>query len=192
MRWCKIRRRRGNDSEISPPKTTLRAWLAATRQCGRSSPARFVTWKPKWSGTRLRDGHSPALDLLFIEDVGNLVCPASYDLGEDLRVVLMSATEGEDKPLKYPPIFHGADLAVITKVDLAEAVEFDSEAAVRHVQAVRPGLPLIYVSAKKGDGMLEWLQILVSLVGPAECSVVDAAGSALSSQRERRGGPQPG
>jgi hydrogenase nickel incorporation protein HypB len=132
------------------------------------------------------------LDFLFIENVGNLVCPASYDLGEDLRVVLMSVTEGEDKPLKYPPIFHGADLAVITKTDLAEAVEFDSEAAARNVQAVRPGLPLIYVSAKKGDGMQEWLQLLVSLAGPAECSVGDAAGCALNSSGERRGGPRPG
>src|SRR5207248_4044168 len=69
------------------------------------------------------------LDFLFIENVGNLVCPASYDLGENLRLVLLSVTEGEDKPLKYPTIFNSADLAVITKIDLAEAVEFDSRAA---------------------------------------------------------------
>ncbi|HPQ16732.1 MAG TPA: hydrogenase nickel incorporation protein HypB, partial [Bryobacteraceae bacterium] len=75
-------------------------------------------------------------ELLFIENVGNLVCPASYDLGEDMRVVLMSVTEGEDKPLKYPTIFHGADLAVITKADLAAAVEFDWDAATRNIQAV--------------------------------------------------------
>jgi len=105
------------------------------------------------------------LDFLFIENVGNLVCPASYDLGEDLRVVLMSVTEGEDKPLKYPPIFHGADLAVITKTDLAEAVEFDSKTAAQNIQAVRPALPLIEVSAKKGDGMEEWLELLFSLAG---------------------------
>jgi hydrogenase nickel incorporation protein HypB len=122
------------------------------------------------------------LDFLFVENVGNLVCPASYDLGEDLRVVLMSVTEGEDKPLKYPPIFHGADLAVITKVDLAEAVEFDSEAAARNVEAVRPGLPLIRVSAKKGDGMQAWFQLLISLAGPGECSLADAAESAISSE----------
>ena len=69
------------------------------------------------------------LDFLFIENVGNLVCPASYDVGEDLRVVLLSVTEGEDKPLKYPTIFNTADLAVLTKMDLAEAVEFDLAAA---------------------------------------------------------------
>ena len=69
------------------------------------------------------------LDFLFIENVGNLVCPSSYDLGEDLRLVLMSTTEGEDKPLKYPTIFNSADVAVITKMDLAAAVEFDEPAA---------------------------------------------------------------
>src|SRR6185437_8357147 len=69
------------------------------------------------------------LDFLFIENVGNLVCPSSYDLGEDLRLVLMSVTEGEDKPLKYPTIFNSADIAIITKMDLADAVEFDQETA---------------------------------------------------------------
>ena len=97
------------------------------------------------------------LDFLFIENVGNLVCPASYDLGEDARVVLMSVTEGEDKPLKYPAIFHGADLAVITKTDLAEAVEFDFQAACANVSAVRPGLSVLSVSAKTGLGMEQWL-----------------------------------
>lgn len=124
------------------------------------------------------------LDFLFIENVGNLVCPASYDLGEDLRVVLMSVTEGEDKPLKYPPIFHGADLAIITKADLAEAVEFDSECAARNIQAVRPGLPVIHVSAKKGDGIEEWIQFLTSLAGLGERSLPDPPASAISSQRE--------
>ncbi len=100
------------------------------------------------------------LDLLFIENVGNLVCPSSYDLGEDLRAVLMSVTEGEDKPLKYPTIFNTADLAVITKTDLAQAVEFDWEAAKRNVQAVRPGMEVMAVSSKTGEGMDQWLQRL--------------------------------
>jgi hydrogenase nickel incorporation protein HypB len=69
------------------------------------------------------------LDFLFIENVGNLVCPSSYDLGEDLRLVLISVTEGEDKPLKYPTIFHRADVAVVTKVDLGAAVDFSRETA---------------------------------------------------------------
>ena len=98
-----------------------------------------------------------SLDYLFIENVGNLVCPASYDLGEDLRAVLLSVTEGEDKPLKYPTIFHGADLAVVTKMDLAEAVEFDLDLARANIAAVRPELPVVCVSAKTGAGMEEWL-----------------------------------
>jgi hydrogenase nickel incorporation protein HypB len=106
------------------------------------------------------------LDYLFIENVGNLVCPASYDLGEDMRVVLMSVTEGEDKPLKYPTIFHGADLAVITKMDLAEAVEFDLEAARANIQNVRPGLRVVEVSAKTGEGMDDWLALLTPRNAP--------------------------
>jgi hydrogenase nickel incorporation protein HypB len=102
------------------------------------------------------------LDYLFIENVGNLVCPASYDLGEDVRVVLMSVTEGEDKPLKYPTIFNGADLAVITKLDLAAAVEFDLPVACANIQAVRPGIRTLLVSAKSGDGMAEWLDTAAS------------------------------
>ncbi|MBA3633832.1 MAG: hydrogenase nickel incorporation protein HypB [Acidobacteria bacterium] len=100
------------------------------------------------------------LDCLFIENVGNLVCPSSYDLGEALRVVLMSTTEGEDKPLKYPTIFNTADVAVITKMDLAEAVEFDSQAAHASIQAVRPGMKVFEVSSKTGAGMDEWLEFL--------------------------------
>ncbi len=102
------------------------------------------------------------LDLLFIENVGNLVCPASYDLGEDLRLVLMSVTEGEDKPLKYPTIFNSADVVVITKIDLATAVEFDAVAADRNIQAVRPGMITLAVSAKSGKGMEELLDFLRS------------------------------
>lgn len=101
------------------------------------------------------------LDLLFIENVGNLVCPSSYDLGENLRAVLMSVTEGEDKPLKYPTIFNTADIAIVTKTDLAQAVEFDWEAAKRNIDAVRPGMELITVSSKTGDGMQLWIQHLL-------------------------------
>jgi hydrogenase nickel incorporation protein HypB len=102
------------------------------------------------------------LDFLFIENVGNLVCPASYDVGEDLRVVLLSVTEGEDKPLKYPTIFNTADLAVLTKMDLAEAVEFDMAAADFNIARVRPGMPVLKVSAKNGAGISQWLQFLAS------------------------------
>jgi hydrogenase nickel incorporation protein HypB len=107
-----------------------------------------------------------ALDFLFIENVGNLVCPASYDLGEDLRLVLMSVTEGEDKPLKYPTIFNGADIAIISKTDLAAAVDFDWVAAHDNIQAVRPGMLVMSVSAKKGEGMHDWLRYLAALRVP--------------------------
>jgi hydrogenase nickel incorporation protein HypB len=109
------------------------------------------------AGWNLKD-----LDFLFIENVGNLVCPSSYDLGEDLRFVLMSVTEGEDKPLKYPTIFNSADVAVITKTDLAEAVEFDGAAAARNIQAVRPGMAILHVSAKSASGMEGYLEFLKS------------------------------
>jgi len=95
------------------------------------------------------------LDYLFIENVGNLVCPSSYDLGEQMRVVLLSSTEGEDKPLKYPTIFNTADVAMITKMDLAAAAEFDLAAARRNILTVRPGMRIVEVSAKTGAGMAE-------------------------------------
>jgi hydrogenase nickel incorporation protein HypB len=106
------------------------------------------------------------LDFLFIENVGNLVCPASYDLGEDLRLVLISVTEGEDKPLKYPTIFNSADVAIITKMDLAEAVEFDWPTASGNIQAVRPGMEVLRVSAKTGIGMEKYLEFLTAHLSP--------------------------
>ncbi|TWU34269.1 hydrogenase nickel incorporation protein HypB [Novipirellula artificiosorum] len=102
------------------------------------------------------------LDFLFIENVGNLVCPASYDLGENLRVVLFSVTEGEDKPIKYPTIFNTADATLITKMDLADAVEFDEPAARASVDRVRPSMEVLRVSAKTGEGMQDWLDWLDS------------------------------
>jgi hydrogenase nickel incorporation protein HypB len=112
----------------------------------------------------LEDWNLGQLDLLFVENVGNLVCPASYDLGEDLRLVLLSVTEGEDKPLKYPTIFNSADAAVITKIDLAAAVEFDELAANANIQAVRPGMRVFKLSAKTNEGMDECLQFLKEMV----------------------------
>lgn len=100
------------------------------------------------------------LDFLFIENVGNLVCPSSYDLGEALRFVLLSVTEGEDKPLKYPTIFNSADVAIITKSDLAEAVEFNEAAARTNIQAVRPEMEVFKLSAKSGEGMNNFLEFL--------------------------------
>jgi len=109
----------------------------------------------KMVASALEDWRLEDLDFLFIENVGNLVCPASYDLGEEMRVVLLSATEGEDKPLKYPTIFNTADIAMITKIDLAAAAEFDRAAAHQNILSVRPGMRILEVSAKTGEGMAE-------------------------------------
>lgn len=100
------------------------------------------------------------IDILFIENVGNLVCPSSYDLGEDIRVVLLSVTEGEDKPQKYPPIFSQADLVLITKIDLAEATEFDLTAALTSINAVSPKATILQTSIKSGTDLEEWLAFL--------------------------------
>ena len=101
-----------------------------------------------------------ALEFLFIENVGNLVCPTSWDLGESLRVALLSVTEGEDKPLKYPGIFNTSDIAIITKCDLASACEFRREEAIANIESVRPGMRIFETSAKTGQGMSEWMTFL--------------------------------
>jgi hydrogenase nickel incorporation protein HypB len=108
-----------------------------------------------WEGAPLN-----GLEYLFIENVGNLVCPSSYDLGEGIRVALLSVTEGEDKPLKYPTIFNSADAAVITKIDLAAPCEFNRELALRNINEIRPGIRIFETSAKTGAGMEEWLRYL--------------------------------
>jgi hydrogenase nickel incorporation protein HypB len=102
------------------------------------------------------------LDVLFIENVGNLICPAEYDLGEDLRVVLLSVTEGEDKPLKYPLAFNTSHLALVTKIDIAEAVGYDRAAALRSIESVHPGMDVIDISARSGQGMAAWLEAIES------------------------------
>ena len=112
--------------------------------------------------TALGEWDLKSLDFLFIENVGNLVCPSSYDLGENLRLVLISTTEGEDKPLKYPTIFNSADVAIVTKMDLAAAVEFDWQSAYTNIQAVRPGMRVLKVSAKTGEGIDEYLSFLTT------------------------------
>ena len=101
------------------------------------------------------------LDVLVIENVGNLVCPADYDLGEDLRVVLLSTTEGEDKPLKYPPMFHSANVAVVTKSDLAVAAGFNRELTLLNLRRVSHHAEVFELSAKTGEGMPAWLDFLV-------------------------------
>ncbi len=98
--------------------------------------------------------------ILFLENVGNLVCPASFDLGEQARVVLVSVTEGEDKPLKYAPIFARADVVLINKIDLAEIVGFDREAAITNIRKVAPQARILEISTKTGAGMDAWYAFL--------------------------------
>lgn len=94
--------------------------------------------------------------VLFIENVGNLVCPAAFDLGEAHRVVVLSVTEGEDKPLKYPDMFHAADLMILSKVDLMPHLDFDAEACIANARKINPGIKVLRVSAKTGEGMEAW------------------------------------
>ena len=109
-----------------------------------------------WEGVELAE-----LDILFIENVGNLVCPSSYDLGEKIRVALLSVTEGEDKPLKYPTLFNSADAAVITKMDISEPCGFDKPLALKNINEIRPGMRIFETSSKTGVGMEAWLAYLV-------------------------------
>ena len=111
-------------------------------------------------GKHLNGWNLADLDYLFIENVGNLVCPSSYDLGEKIRVALLSVTEGEDKPLKYPTLFNSADAAVITKIDIAEPCAFNRAAALRNINEIRPGIRIFETSAKTGAGMAEWIAYL--------------------------------
>lgn len=100
------------------------------------------------------------VDLLVVENVGNLVCPSAYDLGEDEKVALVSVTEGEDKPLKYPALFHAASVLVITKVDLLPHLDFDVEALVRNALSLQPGLRVFPLSARTGEGLGAWVEYL--------------------------------
>jgi len=105
--------------------------------------------------------------LLLIENVGNLVCPASFDLGEAHRIVLLATTEGENKPLKYPPIFHGARAVVISKTDLAQPAGFQIEHARQAIAQVAPQAEIIELSARTGEGLDHWISLLERLLAPA-------------------------
>jgi hydrogenase nickel incorporation protein HypB len=110
------------------------------------------------------------LDILFIENVGNLVCPSSYDLGEEAKIVLLSVTEGEEKPLKYPSIFFKSKLVLITKTDLLPYVPFDLEGAKANVRAVNTTADIVEVSSQSDDGLQKWLQWLEArLTAAASC-----------------------
>ena len=105
-----------------------------------------------------------AVDLLIVENIGNLVCPAEFDIGEDARVVVLSVTEGEDKPAKYPLMFRQCDVALLNKIDLLPHLDYDKDAALGYIQQVHPGMPVFEISARTGDGFdpwIEWLQAQV-------------------------------
>jgi hydrogenase nickel incorporation protein HypB len=106
----------------------------------------------------------PALlpvDILFVENVGNLICPTSYDLGEDFKVVVLSVTEGDDKPFKYPAIFSRAEVAVISKIDLLPHVPFDVGAVRREIETLNPSVRLLLTSARTGEGLESWCELLL-------------------------------
>lgn len=110
----------------------------------------------------LRDLPLHEIDTLIIENVGNLVCPAEFTVGEDRRVMVFSVTEGEDKPLKYPLMFRSVDLILINKVDLLPHLEFDLAQLKRNVEAVHPDVEIILMSARTGEGVEEWCSWLLA------------------------------
>lgn len=111
-------------------------------------------------GKALADLDLEQLDLLIVENVGNLVCPAEFDIGEDSRVVVLSVTEGEDKPLKYPLMFRECETALLNKIDLLPYLDFDKDLAVRNIRQVHPDMPVFEISAKTKDGFTPWLEWL--------------------------------
>lgn len=108
----------------------------------------------------LADWPLDQIDLLLIENVGNLVCPSSYDLGEAAKIVMLSVTEGDDKPLKYPSIFFKSDLMILNKIDLLPYVSFDVNAAVDNARKIHPGMEIVKVSCVSGNGLHEWMSWL--------------------------------
>jgi hydrogenase nickel incorporation protein HypB len=114
------------------------------------------------------------LDILFIENVGNLICPTSYDLGEDFKVALLSVVEGDDKPFKYPAIFSRAAVTVITKADLLPHVDFDCEGVRQQVATLNPSGRFLVTSARSGDGMEAWFDLLASGLSRKRAAAVPA------------------
>jgi hydrogenase nickel incorporation protein HypB len=130
------------------------------------------------------EGWMPAeLDYLFIENVGNLVCPGDFDLGEDLRVLLLSTTEGEDKPLKYPTLINTADVVIVNKLDLAAAVECNLPLLEANIRQVRPGAEIFLLSAKTGEGFPAWLAYLQAQWQAKQAASEQAASKQAASEQ---------
>ena len=157
-RFTADRRDRGR-----PGDRERRRSASATRgsRRSRSPPAPPATWTPTWCTRRCTSWSWTSIDILFIENVGNLVCPASFDLGQHRNVTLLSVTEGDDKPAKYPVMFRAADLMLITKSDLLAVLDdFVPEKAERHLRELASTAPVITLSARSGGGMQGWLDWL--------------------------------
>ncbi len=121
-----------------------------------------------WSARRCRRCRWSEIDLLIVENVGNLVCPAEFRIGEDVRIMVSSVAEGEDKPLKYPLMFRACELVVINKIDLLPHVDFDMERFLHHLDAVHPGVETIQLSARTGEGVdafRDWLERVPARAG---------------------------
>ncbi|TXG96893.1 MAG: hydrogenase nickel incorporation protein HypB [Zoogloea sp.] len=125
----------------------------------------------------------PAGGILFIENVGNLVCPAAFDLGEAAKVAILSVTEGADKPLKYPDMFHAARLMIINKMDLLPYVDFDVDQAIAYARRINPQLQVLTVSATRGDGLDAWLAWLDTELGAVKQTRIDSLESELARLR---------
>lgn len=100
------------------------------------------------------------IDLLIVENIGNLVCPAEFDIGEDVKVVVLSVTEGEDKPVKYPLMFRVCDSAILNKIDLLPYLDYEKDLAIESIQKIHPDMPVFEMSAKTGDGIDAWIDWL--------------------------------
>ena len=166
-----LRRLRQNGARVAALVGDLETDNDARRLAASGAPVRQINThgichlEAEMVGRHLEGWDLAGLDYLFIENVGNLVCPSSYDLGEKIRVALLSVTEGEDKPLKYPTLYNSADAVVITKIDLAEPCSFERETALKNINEIRPGIRVFECSAKTGAGMTEWFSYLAG-----ECS----------------------
>ncbi len=122
----------------------------------RSTPGPAATSTPRWSPAACEQLDPPAGSFVMVENVGNLVCPALFDLGECAKVVIASVTEGEDKPLKYPHMFRASALLVLNKIDLLPYVSFDEARFIENARQVNPAITIVRVSATRGDGLEAW------------------------------------
>jgi hydrogenase nickel incorporation protein HypB len=156
----------GSTERLGVLEGDVQTSLDADRLARFGAPIVQVNTDPGFGGVCHLDAHMvrsglaalplAELDILIIENVGNLVCPAEFQVGEDSRVMVFSVTEGEDKPLKYPLMFRSADLVLINKVDLLAHLEFDLARLLRHLDAVHPGVPRLLLSARTGQGIEDW------------------------------------